>query len=600
MIFSESGPWIIANRERRKSSNPTMTPVADSHSPQPSASTLYTAIGLLWLCIFGIALTGYPDLMDNERRVGAYVLDAVQNGYWICQRDVTGDIASKPPLLTWIASMVVLATGQLSRLAVYLPSALGTLGVAFVILGAGRKYFGWVAGFLGALAYLLSPAADNQVVTARYDGFFALPVALGALAAFRSWQSGRGWIWFWLASAMATMIKGPLGLILAGGGLWAVLWEWRSGNSHRLRGSYLAGLVPYLLIPGVWFAFAYLSLGQPLIDKMLGRELVGHVIEDGPNSGGLLSYFWQPTWEVTTQFLPWSILAGMGFWRIIKRPSQQDETRRFERFLFCWFFFGLFLFSVAAHQRGRLIFPLLPVAAMLAGRELSVLLKEWQPVRLFRAAFALSLFVLGFLLLYHHFLLQWARHIEDTASMKHLAQSVREKVGAQFPLTHVDSPFAIQFSLNTMHRWVPVEQAAELLRGEDAAFVVVYHLDKLEAALGTNGPPVYELLSAPLLRKVPVRVISNHPRLEWTDRMAVCFGPLSLRMDHVRVDYASEKELVFEPLSSAGTDTPSGTVTISNISDGKLKLSVRTAGGHPGPTEEVNLAPGEARQMTIR
>jgi hypothetical protein len=577
-----------------------MTSIADSRSPQPSSSTLYGAIGLLWLLLFGIAVTGYPDLVDNERRIGAYVLDAVQNGQWACQHDVTGDVASKPPLLTWMASAVVLATGKLTNFAVYLPSALGTLGVAFVIFAAGRAYFGWVAGFLGALAYLLSPVADDQVVTARYDGLFAFPVALAAWAAFRSWQSGRGWIWFWLASAVATMVKGPLGLVLGGAGLLAAVWEWRSGKTLRLRGSHIAGVLLYLLIPGIWFALAYHSLGQPLIDKMLGRELVGHVLEEGSQSGGLITYFWQPTWEVSTHFLPWTIFTAIGFWRVVRRPSQHDETRRFERFLFCWFFLGLMLFSVAAHQRGRLIFPLIPAAALLAGRELADRVTAWQPTRLFRTAFAVALSVLCALVLYHHYILQWSRHTKDTLSLKKLARTIRTQVGAQFPLTHVDSPFAIQFCLNTIHRWVSVEQAAGLLRGEDAAFVVVNDFGRLREALGTNAPSLHELASAPLLKKEPVRVISNHPRLEWTDRMATIVGPISLRMDHVRLVYASEKELVFEPLSFAGTNNLSGAVSISNISDGKIKLSVRTTAGRPGVSETVELAPGDKRQMTIR
>jgi len=102
------------------------------------------------------------------------------------------------------------------------------------------------------------------------------------------------------------------------------------------------------------------------------------------------------------------------------------------------------------------------------------------------------------------------------------------------------------------------------------------------------------------LKKGPVRVISNHPRLEWTDHMATIIGPISLRMDHVRLVFVSEKELVFESLASAASGSPSGAVSISNISDGKIKLSVRATGAHPGVREDVELAPGDKRQVTIR
>src|ERR1044071_1418316 len=101
-----------------------------------SASTLYWFILVVGALIFLIALTGYPSLMDNERRVGAYVLDAVQNGNWVIQKDVTGDIASKPPLLTWIAAVATVCTGSLNRFAIYLPSALAVIGIALLLVAA--------------------------------------------------------------------------------------------------------------------------------------------------------------------------------------------------------------------------------------------------------------------------------------------------------------------------------------------------------------------------------------------------------------------------------------------------------------------------------
>src|ERR1043165_8396412 len=116
-----------------------------------SPRKLQLALILLWAAIFAIALTGYPKLLDNERRVGGYVLDAVQNGHWIMQRDFTGDIASKPPVLTWIASLSTLCFGRINRFSIYLPSALATLGVTLLLFSAGRRQFGGRAGFLAAL-----------------------------------------------------------------------------------------------------------------------------------------------------------------------------------------------------------------------------------------------------------------------------------------------------------------------------------------------------------------------------------------------------------------------------------------------------------------
>src|SRR5262245_46505866 len=85
------------------------------HSSEPVAWRLFLALSLVWLCLFLIALTGYPNLMDNSLRVPSYVLDAVQNGHWLIQRDVMGDVAAKPPMLTWLIALVTLAEGHLSQ-----------------------------------------------------------------------------------------------------------------------------------------------------------------------------------------------------------------------------------------------------------------------------------------------------------------------------------------------------------------------------------------------------------------------------------------------------------------------------------------------------
>lgn len=548
--------------------------------------------------MWAAALLGKPNLVqNNEHRVGAYILDAVQNGRWICQYDSTGEICSKPPLLTWIASLSTLAFGRINRFSIYLPSALATLGVAWTILAAGRKHFGWMAGLLGALAYLLSPMGDKQIVTARYDGLLALPVLLGALAAYRSWTSGKGWIWFWFWSALATMVKGPLGLVLAASGLLAVFWERRSGERLPLRGSHWPGLALYLLITGGWFFLAYQEMGQPLIDTMLGRELAGHIIEQGSKHAPGAGLF-EPPWNVVVHFFPWSIFAAISLWRVIRNPVPDAETRRFERFLVCWFLLGLLLFGIASHQSGRLIYPLIPITALLAGRELSRWLSGFRAVTVVRTASAICVIALGFLAVYHVVLSGRGRFVKETLAQKAIADTIREKVGEQFPLTHTDDPFQIQIWMNTLRPSVSPAVAAELLRGSASAFVAVTDFPALQKALGTNSPPPIELYHWLTARKEEVRIVSNHPRLEWTDHMATRIGPIAVQLDGVRLVQGCERELVLT--TSDGTAVAKPGVTVSNTSDRPRKMRIRWTGVRGDSTEARLLSPGEIWHVSAR
>ena len=223
--------------------------------------------------LFAIRLTGLPNFMENEYRLGAYVLDVLQHGHWLCPQDSIGN-TDKPPLLAWLAAVASWPLGRVTPLTLYLPSALATVVGAWLIAIAGSRRFGDPAGFLGALAYLLSDVGAHQVATARWDALFTLTVTIAALLAFAAWTTGRGWTWFWLAAAASTLTKGPLGVLLAALGLLAVAWERRSRHPTRLRGAHAVGVVVFLLITVGWFVLAYRRIGPHLVANMVGEEFL--------------------------------------------------------------------------------------------------------------------------------------------------------------------------------------------------------------------------------------------------------------------------------------------------------------------------------------
>src|SRR5215813_5561590 len=72
-------------------------------------------LALIALTLFMVRVMAPPDLLDQDQeRPASYVMDAVRNGNWICQRDWTGDVSSKPPLWTWLASLFTVVGGRIS------------------------------------------------------------------------------------------------------------------------------------------------------------------------------------------------------------------------------------------------------------------------------------------------------------------------------------------------------------------------------------------------------------------------------------------------------------------------------------------------------
>jgi 4-amino-4-deoxy-L-arabinose transferase-like glycosyltransferase len=556
--------------------------------PDLIAGALLTLVAL---SLFAIRLS-LPSILDDRGFYlhGAWVLDAVQNGHWVVQRNHVGDIVSKPPLYIWLAALSTLPFGRISLLTMVLPSALATVAVAVMIWRFGGELFGR-AGLLGALAYLLSYVGASQIALTRPDGVFAFTVTAAALAAFRAWTSGQGWTWFWLAAAVATLAKGPLGLLLAAAGLLAAGWERWSGRAAPIAGSHRSGIVLFLLITGGWFGWAYLELGQALIDRMIFRELLRHAIADSDGSGPGHPFFIQPV-NFLWSLAPWSLFACVGFWRVWARPAGNPDERRAERFLFCWFVAGLLLFSLAPHQQERHLLPIMPAAALVAGRELARLVPTMSPRALIGTCATVAIAGLSVLAFSYH-LLDGSERVARAQGMRALAHSIRARVGVRFPLTHVDTPFALQFFLGSTAPLVSVEQAASLLSGPDAAFIAIRDVDSLRGALAETPIPLFVVARWPTTGKADVSIISNHARLEWTAEMSAVFGPIVMRTHGVRFVRRREREFV---LNLTGQN---GAVAFKNESREPQVVRARITGSASEMVQERLLAPGDQWLVTV-
>jgi 4-amino-4-deoxy-L-arabinose transferase-like glycosyltransferase len=565
----------MANREQQARRVPEWAPTA--------------VITLLAAALFTLRLAAPPNLLDQDQeRPGTYVLDVVKNGNWLCQRDLNGDITSKPPLYTWLSALVALARNNVDEFSLYLPGALAAWGTAWLLFAFGRELFGTRAALFAALASMLCTAGLKEFGLARTDGVFALTVTSTALLGFRAWIRGKGWTIFWLMAAAATLTKGPLGPVLAAAGFLAVFWERKSGESLPLKGNHLVGVALFLLIAVGWFLLAYYGAGKPLIDKMLGKELVGHSVTDAKQHfpGSL---FYQPTLYYLSRGAPWSLFGIYGLWRVWRTPSAEMPVRRFERFLFCWFIFGLLLFSLASHQRGDLLWPIMPAAALLAGRELDRL--SVRAPRFFdRAIAGVVVLMLGGFIFYYFGPHARSGFVQQTVALRHIVAEVARYGGSEFPLTHLDDPMGLQVYLNTWHPRVSAERAAELLRGPDPVFIAISDRKKLETARQAGDAPIYTVIPSSSSSN-SVRIVSNVQTLDSTNRFAFGFGNLTVRASGVRLAEATEREFSF---IEGGKQSE---ITIVNESSEPRKVRLRIVGEGPPHREERFLASREIWRM---
>ncbi|MDI1290736.1 MAG: glycosyltransferase family 39 protein, partial [bacterium] len=168
------------------------------------------------------------DMYDHDQlKPAGYMLDIVLNGAWAAQTDFEGNAASKPPLFPWLAAVVAHVTGRVDDFAMYLPSGLALLVASVLTALVCARFVGRTAAVWAVLAFVLNPLITKHLCLARADAVFTGTIAvagwslaMSVLARLRGDRAAAGrWILaFWVGATLATLAKGPLGLLLASSG----------------------------------------------------------------------------------------------------------------------------------------------------------------------------------------------------------------------------------------------------------------------------------------------------------------------------------------------------------------------------------------------
>jgi hypothetical protein len=209
------------------------------------------------------------------------------------------------------------------------------------------------------------------------------------------------------------------------------------------------------------------------------------------------------------RFGPWSVVACIGLWRVFRHPATDASERRYERFLTCWLLGGLLVFSLAPHQRGDLVYPIIPPAALLAGREMERWFTKFQLKEIFAAALAVSAVMFSAFAYYYVAVLTAEPLTIQTEGMRTLAGEIQKKADKDIPLVYVDAPYTLQFFLNTMKIVVTPEEAARQLAGTNAVYVAVCNAADVTSRLNS---PVHTVARWPETGEAFVTVLGNqHP-----------------------------------------------------------------------------------------
>lgn len=279
---------------------------------------------------------------------------------WLSPR-IYGDFwYDKPPMYYWLVAASFKLLGS-SEFAARLPSALMAIATVILIYVAGSRLFNRRCGFFSAL--VLSTSLEffymaKGAVTDMTLVFFLSAAYLAFLCR-----------WYWLLyvfAALATVTKGPIGLLFPGavifiylaiGRRWAYLKE-----MHVFRGALL-----YFLIAAPWYVFMAHTHGAPFIDTFFGyHNITRFTSPEHPE--GVLWYYYLPV--LIIGLLPWTAILVQSV-----RASLLTYGQTFShlQFLNIWAVFILLFFSVSQTKLVSYILPLYPPLALVIGWYLSYL-----------------------------------------------------------------------------------------------------------------------------------------------------------------------------------------------------------------------------------
>lgn len=270
----------------------------------------------------------------------------------------------KPPMYYWLVAVAYKIFG-INEFSARFPSAL--LGVVCVI----------------AVYYFSRRIFDSVSV--------ALPSALVLATSIEYWYLGKAavtditlnlfltlsllcfitkkYYWFYLWAGIATLTKGPIGLLFPGAIVFLYLLttsRWAELKDMKIP----AGILIYVFVGVPWYVIMYKIHGNIFIDTFLGfHNITRFTSPEHPE--GVLWYYYIPV--LILGFFPWTALAMQAVWNSLTKGSSERNTLIF---LNIWAAFIFIFFTISRTKLISYILPMFPPLAMITGWYFNYLLSN--------------------------------------------------------------------------------------------------------------------------------------------------------------------------------------------------------------------------------
>jgi 4-amino-4-deoxy-L-arabinose transferase-like glycosyltransferase len=332
----------------------------------------YLLLTVVWaaLCLPNL---GGPSLWDiDEGKNSEAAWEMLSSDDWVVPRFNYELRDDKPPLLYWLQLTAYSLFGA-NEFSARLPSALAALLSVLAVYELGRRTFGASAALL---AGVVLASSLSFVASAHFANPDALLTSFSLLSLAAFWAAYRrggrgGWLWGAVWTGLAVLAKGPVGLVLPCAVVFFFLL-WQRDLRRLLDPRLLVAVLLFLVVAAPWYVWVGLETHGIWLSGFWGTHNQGRFLGAMENHGGPVFYY---VLVLLVGLAPWSVFLGLGAWDTTRTVRDAGSPERAAvRFLLCWFFVYLSLFSLAGTKLPNYILPLYPAAALLAARSLD----QWR------------------------------------------------------------------------------------------------------------------------------------------------------------------------------------------------------------------------------
>lgn len=271
----------------------------------------------------------------GEPREAALAISMIEKGEWVIPSNYADEFAYKPPLNHWMIAGLSLAltNGEVTPFTSRLPSTIAfiaMIGVCFVFFARRRPI---LESFISCLIVITCFELHRAAMTTRVDMVLTFFLVVGLIQIY-SWYEKRKLrqlISTWLLLSMATLTKGPIGILLPCM-IFGVYLLFQKENFFRATLKCLKIGLPALLIPFIWYYAAYEIKGEVFFDRVfyenLGRFL--HMQASDMNTAYELGHenpFWIYFVYLLSGFLPWTLLLLISLF-VVKYRKPQNTIKQ--------------------------------------------------------------------------------------------------------------------------------------------------------------------------------------------------------------------------------------------------------------------------------